>query len=149
MAKAIINTLGPYYEVENSFSISFEKLGGSYEDDYILPEKYEHGISYAYSGEDPYEIDSIEGVGVLDVFHYDKLKPVIDEPDALPNWRFDVVDYKGNIFDENISLRDFIKKYIYEDSMVDDMYAAALKKVLEEIALEEQQKAGENLKNHQ
>lgn len=58
---------------------------------------------------------------MLWIENYQGLEAHIDKPDALPDVIFKLIDDKYNkVLEENISLRDFMKKYVFEKNIVFD-----------------------------
>lgn len=58
---------------------------------------------------------------MLWIENYQGLEVHIDKPDALPDVNFELFDDKYNkVLEENISLRDFMKKYVFEKNIVFD-----------------------------
>lgn len=122
---------GPVFENPCGCTLIFD-WGSTTENTYPLPKKYEHVIVFTIDGEMDGKVKDIDDIYAMDILFYDKLKPVIDEPDALPDWYFDFVEDDGvTIIEKNISLRDFIKKYVFNSNILEDI-KMEIEKVVDE-----------------
>ena len=59
---------------------------------------------------------------MLWIENYQGLEAHIDKPDALPDVNFELFDDKYNkVLEEDISLRDFMKKYVYNGDIINEV----------------------------
>ncbi|MDO5028034.1 MAG: hypothetical protein Q4E36_02100 [Bacillota bacterium] len=127
----IYETTGDFmYDIE-ALSLNFEGINSltqwfdtPYEDDYIV--SY-HSGSYE-NGEFTY--GSIEELDSLLLENYRAIEKYIDLPDALPEISFSLVD-EDEVWEEEISLRDFLKKYIFHYNILKDAKKAQKKYIAE------------------
>lgn len=84
-----------------------------YEKDYLL--------FYKTSGNQTDE-EGETNPSMLWIENYQGLEAHIDKPDALPDVNFKLIDDKYNkVLEENISLRDFMKKYVFEGNILEEV----------------------------
>ncbi|MDO5028035.1 MAG: hypothetical protein Q4E36_02105 [Bacillota bacterium] len=72
----------------------------------------------------------IEELSVLHLENYREIEKYIDLPDALPEISFSLVD-EDEVWEEEISLRDFLKKYIFHYNILKDAKKAQKKYIAE------------------
>lgn len=87
---------------------------------YKTPYEKDYLLFYKTSGDQTDE-EGKTNPSMIWIENYQGLEAYIDKPDALPDVNFELFDDKYNeILEENISLRDFMKKYIFEKNIVFD-----------------------------
>ncbi len=91
---------------------------GVYRGQYPLPEKYRYGIWFSEK-EDNGEILPTGIPEQIGIDNYQEVEKHLDDKDALPNdviFRF--VD-GDKVLEEAISLREFLRKYIFEQKILE------------------------------
>lgn len=85
---------------------------------YKTPYEKDYLLFYKTSGDQTDE-ECKTNPCMLWIENYQGLEAHIDKPDALPDVNFELIDDKYNkVLEENISLRDFMKKYVYNGDII-------------------------------
>lgn len=96
-----------------------------YEDgpvDYVnLSKKYKHSIQYKVDESTVKKIEELNEAFCVWVVNIRELRKVINEEESVPHFEFRYENIDGTTIESKIALRDFMKKYIYEGDLLEEL----------------------------
>lgn len=104
---------------EDSLSLQFTSEG-IYTGSYPLPEKYLYDIGFKEK-EDNGEILPTGVPEHIWIDGYQDVEEFIDEEDALPNDVIFKFTDGDKVLEEEISLREFLRKYVFEGNLIQEI----------------------------